>query len=305
MSRSLSPPVPSKQRRSITALAGLVWGFLIGFYLLRSLFEKNVTFWADWAWITLVVIPVVAMVANRWTHHRLQVTAIDSHPRHESERGKVLVTVKNLNPFPVADITLDHRFTSVVLDLAAHEERLVRLDLASSDPLPRGHQPVDPVILATGYPFGLFKTSRRFVPGHKCWVYPALEKNAPAWPLEQRNTWRRARQGEEVVGVRAYVTGDPMRLVDWKASARQAALVVREFEEPCLNELMFTWEQVDGLGTEEGLRRLTAWVCRAENAGLTYALSLPTAAVPAGRGGAHLRRCLETLTTFHRPGVTA
>lgn len=303
MSRVPLAPVAQKQRRGLTAVAGLAWGILIGFYMLRSLFEKTVPLWVDWVWVALLLIPAVVMLANRWLHRRLVVSAIQSKPFHEGERGTVLVTVKNLNPFPVADVVLDYRFASMVVDLAAHEERLVRLELAS-DPIARGHHPTDPVSVTTTYPFGLLRASRHFVPEDRCWVYPAIERNAPPWPLEQRNAWKRARHGEEVVGVRPYIAGDPMRLVDWKASARQAEVVVREFEEPCQNELLFTWDQVDALGQEAGLRRLTAWVYRAENAGLPYALSLPTVSVPAGRGGVHLRRCLEALTVFRRPGAS-
>ncbi len=38
--------------------------------------------------------------------------------------------------------------------------------------------------------------------------------------------------GDQVRGVRDYVSGDPLRLVHWPATARRGAIVVKEFEQP-------------------------------------------------------------------------
>lgn len=305
MSDRSAVPVASKQRRHFTGLLMLAWGEMIAFYLIRSFEGVGAgNFWMEWLWGVLLLVPLVVMATNRWFHWNLLVTAIECPRHHEGERAHVMVTIKNRNRFPVADVTLNYRLGSAEVDLAAGEERTVRIPLSDAT-LTRGCRPLDEVVVATGYPFGLLRASRTFSAPGISWVYPSVEANAPRWPLEQRHAWKRARYGEESLGVRPYVAGDPMRIVNWKASARQSELVVREFEKQAHKELVLAWEQVAHLGLEPGLRRLTAWVLRAHHQRLTYTLVLPTVALGPSRGSGHLQQSLEALARFRTPEVGA
>jgi len=101
-----------------------------------------------------------------------------------------------------------------------------------------------------------------------------------------------------VLTVREYVVGDPMRLVDWKASARRGGWVVKEFEHEGVQSLTFSWEQVHGLGLEEGIERLAAWVTRAHKQGLRYGLVLGKEQTGQDCTEEHYHVCMRALAGF-------
>lgn len=170
-------------------------------------------------------------------------------------------------------------------------------------PSTRGHHAWPGLVLRSSFPFGFFWLSKETQTIGSSWVYPAIEPRAPAWPAVAVNDPNPSRSGEDVVAVRDYVVGDPMRLVDWKASARKGGWVVKEFEKERLPSLTFSWEQVESLGLEKGLERLAAWVMRAQKQGLAYGLVLGTVRLDQDNSSDHYHACMRELADFQ--GVRA
>ncbi len=154
------------------------------------------------------------------------------------------------------------------------------------------------LVLETMYPAGLLTIRRQLlVPGESI-VFPAPEARAPAWPDGTGANPRLARQAQDVTALRDYRVGDPLRQMDWKASARRGDWVVREFEKPQAPAVVLAWKDVQALGLEKGVSRLTAWVLRADREGVEYALDLGKASGPFGKGSKHRRACLTELALF-------
>jgi uncharacterized protein (DUF58 family) len=108
--------------------------------------------------------------------------------------------------------------------------------------------------------------------------------------------------GGEIEGVRGYRRGDPMKLVVWKKAAKAletgGELVSRDTSASAHQELVLDWRACGGIGPEERLSRLTAWVLAAHRAGADYALHLPGVSIEPGEGDGHRRRCLEALALW-------
>jgi len=83
------------------------------------------------------------------------------------------------------------------------------------------------------FPFGLLVKRRSVDVAHELVVYPAVDATAelaqilPAIASDLSSL--HAGQGQDLLRIRPYETGDSARHVDWKATAKSGALKVREF----------------------------------------------------------------------------
>jgi uncharacterized protein (DUF58 family) len=110
-----------------------------------------------------------------------------------------------------------------------------------------------------------------------------------------------ARGGSEVdewLGLRRFRDGDSPRQVDWKAYAREAPLLVKEYQPSGAELRLFDFAAVPLADTEGRLSQLARWVVDAEAQGERYGLTLPGVRVAPERGPAHRHRCLSLLARF-------
>ncbi len=101
----------------------------------------------------------------------------------------------------------------------------------------RGGFPIGPTRLTISDPLGLFRIRRTFKAERSLVVLPLI------FPIEGFPTPPGLLPGGQVIqrktndltphaaGVRAYVSGDPMKSIHWPTSARRGQLMVKEFEE--------------------------------------------------------------------------
>ena len=194
--------------------------------------------------------------------------------------------------FEAADATAGQ----VWCDAPRQGQASVQLSLA---PARRGWQPVPTLVVATLFPFGLFRAWTVWRPAARVLAWPRPEHPAPALPLgaAQHGDERASRRGEgsELDGVRPWRRGDTMRQVVWKKVARSGELVSRETNGNAQRELWLDWAEAHAADAELRLSRLAAWVLAAEHEGLDFGLRLPGRELPPGQGDAHRRAALDLL----------
>jgi uncharacterized protein (DUF58 family) len=100
----------------------------------------------------------------------------------------------------------------------------------------RGEHTFGPALLRSGDPIGLHQHYAYMRDNERLLVYPKLFRLA-ALPIasrvplgEVRATLRLVGDPSRTAGVREYRAGDPLRHIDWRATARGGTLLVREFE---------------------------------------------------------------------------
>ncbi len=102
-------------------------------------------------------------------------------------------------------------------------------------PLQRGPIVAQAWVLETSDPLGFFRFRRNGADGEVALVLPrfmSLTSQPQARELEASVSAPRAGSGMELFGVREYRSGDPLRRIHWRSSARLGELVVREYEPP-------------------------------------------------------------------------
>lgn len=178
----------------------------------------------------------------------------------------------------------------------------------------RGRQTLPPLELSSRFPLGLFRVWTVWRIAHQPLAWPAPEMDAPPLPQDHSAdpsdapAHRAGIQPEpgEDDGARPWRREDRPSQVLWRRSARSLAagggLIVREAPPPRPSrELHLDGDRLQGLDTETRLRRLSAWVLRAEAQGLRYRLSLGPLQIAAEAGPGHRRRCLDALALWSPP----
>jgi uncharacterized protein (DUF58 family) len=103
---------------------------------------------------------------------------------------------------------------------------------------------------------------------------------------------------DEWAGLRPFRDGDSPRQVDWKAYAREAPLLVKEYAAGASELRLFDFAQLAHLDVEARLSQLARWVVEAEGSGDRYGLVLPQVQLLPDRGPEHRHRCLAALAMF-------
>ncbi|MEF2278796.1 transglutaminaseTgpA domain-containing protein [Deinococcus sp. YIM 134068] len=155
-------------------------------------------------------------------------------------------------------------------------------------------------------PLGLWEVTRPLPVPEALTVFPAPEPGAPSPPPRpaagEGEGGRRAPGDEEFSGLRAYLPGDSPRRVSWRHAARTGTLLTRETDAPVGTAAMLDWADTAALGDPEArLARLAAWVGAARRADTPFGLTLPSVALPVGRGETQARAALTALALHGTP----
>ena len=123
----------------------------------------------------------------------------------------------------------------------------------------RGVYAIGPLEVRARDPFGLFANERVLADARSLTIYPRWRtiKDLPIRAknprmLAGRYTVHQPGDGVEFFGLRDYLPGDPMRSVNWKASAKSSELVVNQWERESVTEatLLVDTRRITGLGDQ-------------------------------------------------------
>lgn len=168
---------------------------------------------------------------------------------------------------------------------------------------PRGPWRFPRLRLEQRAPFGLFQAWAwlHLDGGGLVWPRPQGARALPLSAGDQRGAELAVAGLDEWAGLRPFRDGDSPRQVAWKAYARGAPLLVREYHDARGSERLLDFAQLGSLDVEARLSQLAMWVVDAERDGDRWALRLPAETLPVGSGAAHRRACLDALARHGFP----
>jgi uncharacterized protein (DUF58 family) len=293
------------QRRRLYILPtgpGIAFGALLLMMLIAGLNYAN-----SLALLVTFLLAGLALVAMHACHRNLlglDVAELSSRDSFAGEEAALQLRLANSSAQPRPGIELDTAGQAPVTCIApAAGDTLVTLHL----PTPRrGVMPVGRLRIMTTWPFGLFRAWTWLHLSHEIIVYPRPAGRRP-WPLaagSRTGTAPRASgEADEWATLRAFRDGDSPRQVAWKAYARGAPLLVKEYTASGSAERMFEFEALAGLDTEQRLSQLSGWIVKSAADGERFGLDLPRRRIDLDQGQVHRQRCLRALAVFgHEAG---
>lgn len=268
----------------------LLLGMLLGAINYSLSLGFVLTFW-------LGGLGVVAMLHTWRNLAHLEVRPGKTVPVFAGESAHFVFLVRDTKHRPRLAIGLQHgKEMPVMGDIAADGTTALALALPTKK---RGWLKPGRISLFTQFPLGLFHTWGYVELESACLVYPHPAPPGlplPPFSVDAQPQGSHATGGDEdFSGLRDYRTGDSLRRVDWKASAREQGMYTKEFEGQGQQVLWLSWEMASGQDTEARISKLTRWVLEAHEAGLAWGLSLPARQIGPASGDAHLHDCLQEL----------
>lgn len=247
-------------------------------------------------------------------------TLVTMHQCHRNLLGAQLVAASAPPTFAERDgtlsLTFENRSTHSRYQVAAAvgDAPLTPTDLPANGyghvgvPVPapkRGIVEIDRLHLVTTHPFGLFRTWTWVHAPIEMLVYPRPRGLLPM-PADfgnQSGERSLTRAGaDEWLGLRPFRDGDSPRQVDWKAYARDAPLLVKEYSAAGAQMRIFDLAGLGHLSTEAQLEQLARWVVDAEAIGERYGLRLPNRFIKPDHGPEHRHQCLAALALVSLEG---
>jgi uncharacterized protein (DUF58 family) len=160
------------------------------------------------------------------------------------------------------------------------------------------HLPV--LRLESRAPYGLFRTWTWLRADAQTVVYPRPwgASAVPESPGATDGSLQHGSGQDEFAWLRPFREGDSPRQVAWKAYARGAPLLVREYSSNAAAVHEFDFSALHGMDVEARLSQLCRWVVDAAARSEAWTLRLPDSVASSGAGAEHRQRCLAQLALF-------
>lgn len=290
------PPVTLHRRRIyiLPTRAGVGFGFTLAFMLIAGLnYANSMTLFFTFLFAGFVLVSMYQCHRNLLG---LSLLAAEALPTFAGQPGTVQLTLASGAAFT------RHRIEAAVnaepiaaADIAAGEQRTVSLAVRAAH---RGIVRVPRMQVQTRHPFGMFRAWTWIHMPLEMIVYPRPRGTLPMPSIAGPHSGERSMRmtgSDEWLGLRPFRDGDSPRQVAWKAYARGAPLLVKEYSAIGSELRVFDFGRLTQLGTEARLEQLAKWVVDAETRGERYALIVPEAHIEADHGSEHRHRCLTAL----------
>jgi len=211
----------------------------------------------------------------------------------------VLVSLEIQSPLAAEDLQVTAQDLDGVEPAPSSSHTDLRLLQLRFHARKRGRWRAPVMHLQTSAPFGLFRTWTWLALDVSSVVYPRPqgERRVPEAPGSDGGSKRLAGSLDELAGLRSWREGDSPRQVAWKAYARGAPLLVREYQGHTAATPQFDYSLLKDGDREARLSQLSRWVVDAAAQNQSWTLRLPGDALH-GHGPEHRRRCLEKLALF-------
>jgi uncharacterized protein (DUF58 family) len=291
-------PVTLHRRRIyiLPTRAGAGFGFVLLFMLVAGLNYAN-----SMVMFLTFLFAGFALVSMHQCHRNLQGLSLlgaEAPPAFAGQEGLVHLTLAGGGDIGL----LRHRIEASVMedavataDVAGSEHRIVLLSVRASK---RGILRIARLQVATRHPFGLFRAWAWIHLPLEMLVYPRPQGSLPMPAVAGPRSGDRSlgmTGADEWLGLRPFRDGDSPRQVAWKAYARGAPLLVKEYSAIGSELRVFDFQTLSDLDTEARLEQLARWVVDAEARGEQYALIVPGVRIEPDHGSAHQHLCLSTL----------
>lgn len=292
-------PVTVHYRRIYILPTRAGWGFAL---LLFCMFVAGLNYSNSSAlFLTFWFAGFVLVVLHRCHRNLLGVSlgGAVAIPTFAGQAGALQLTLENLSAQARYGIAADLPGASAVsADIAARSATRVTLAVPTSI---RGRLLIDGLRLTTVLPFGLFRAWTWVYLPLEIIVYPRSRGTLPLPTVAGVTPGAKvsgASGGDEWLGLRGFRDGDSPRQVAWKAYARGAPLLVKEYCSAAAPERFFDFDRLPNIGIESRLEQLSQWIVDAENRGERYALTLAHVHRGPDRGLQHRHRCLAALALY-------
>lgn len=132
----------------------------------------------------------------------------------------------------------------------------------------RGHHTITHVVIASVFPFNFFSRYRKIPKDLALIVYPRLQRcNLSHFPASQTR-WKGDASSDvpgydsDIISIRDYVFGDPMKYISWKATAKTGRLKTKELSAIESPNVLIDFDRLEKQDLEQTISCVTYMVVK-------------------------------------------
>ncbi|MFK8079771.1 MAG: DUF58 domain-containing protein [Granulosicoccus sp.] len=229
----------------------------------------------------------------------LSVSTISSHDAFAGDDVTFTIKLANSHPHLRQGIRVKAGSYSAMVQIPSNSMTNAELAIKAES---RGLCRLGRLTLQSDWPLGLWTCWSYLHVEAQALVFPRPEEEAPPLPVvrgEDEGKPTHSLVSGDVSGLRDYQPGDSIGSIAWKSAARGLGLKSRTYDndEACATTSL-DLRHATVAGVEAKLSRLCAWVLRAENTQIDYALELPDFSLDRNRGKEQQAQALRALALF-------
>lgn len=211
---------------------------------------------------------------------KIQIDNVTVLPTQENDYLTIQITASNKTDEVIEGIRLGLERTAYDLQnelivFHVHPETKNKISFkfkSEIEPFLRGVYPLPRLVLSTKQPFGLARAWTYLWSDENIIVYPIPEEGNPPFPQTKNQftndglKYKKQHSGHELHHIRPYRTGDTLKLISWKSTAKTNQLMVAEMEEPSSESLFLDFDDIllQSLEYEQRISRFAKWIKMAE-----------------------------------------
>ncbi len=196
-------------------------------------------------------------------------------------------------------LQVNNKEDQILFDLQKDEEKKVQLHQITNK---RGWLNAQQLRIYSFYPLGLLKAWCYADLKHTCLVYPTPSEMASGIVQADNHLKKGKKKGQgnhDFSGHQYYRAGDPVKHIDWKATARQENVYLKIFEGENATHVWLDWDAFSSTTSiENRLSFLTKAVLESEQSQIIYGLKLPNQTIELNHGERHKQQCLMALALY-------
>ncbi|MCX5759405.1 MAG: DUF58 domain-containing protein [Candidatus Hydrogenedentes bacterium] len=252
---------------------------------------------------------VVSLLIPRWNLRGLNVTRSAPDAAHRGEPFGVTLRIDNTKRhMPSGTVRIERAeapggTAALALYIPARRSVVLRSSLTFKH---RGVHSLPPMVVRSGFPFGLFEHGRPIRDDVEVVVYPRVKSVRSAWLEHLPGAHAVPRivrgGGDEFFSLREYIPGDDVRLIAWRASAKKGVVLVREMARETSRHIVFaldTYRPPDSPPFddqfEEAVEAVASLAVALLNRQYVVSIVSPAHRLPGSEGKSQVRRVLDML----------
>ena len=168
----------------------------------------------------------------------------------------------------------------------------------------RGPQRIDSIYLESPFPFSFFVRAIKLKTSYDVIVFPEpIECDVDRIGHDERGGRGESSRGglgesSELASIREYVTGDPLKYVNWKATAKSGVLKTTLFSALSQRPVLIDFDKVEIRGTEEKISCITFAVLDLTRRNIPVGLRLGGRSFPPALSDSHRFSIMKELALY-------
>jgi uncharacterized protein (DUF58 family) len=159
--------------------------------------------------------------------------------------------------------------------VGARSSALLYLNMAFEN---RGMHLITEIVVASVFPFNFFTRYRRLPQNLELTIFPKLRRCPLNYLLASRTRWKGDSSADvpgydsDILSIRDYVSGDPVKYISWKATAKTGVLKTKELSAVASPNIVIDFDKLEKHDLEETISHVAFMIVKLIQSGTAVGL---------------------------------